>query len=256
MKRRPAIGRLRGKTRAGRLALWDALLLELGAAWTTHGVAEVGAGERADTVLELAAVLAGTGASLEVLEVHPQRAAMVRAALVGRGGTVTRVDALEPSAVRQVGVLRCANVLRQYPVAEVPAAHAALASRVVPGGRVMEGTCDAGGDVGAFHLLEVDEAGHKRAALVFFSSFSRGFAPIQLRDWLPRDLRREVRQDGLMQDFFERWTSAWRTARTGVPAEDFRRAAHRLGCRVVDLAAVRPGAAAMVWRPPGGVPGP
>jgi len=256
MKARPAVGRLRGKTRAGRLALWDALMVGLFPEPVSRGVAEVGAGERADTLLDLAALLGGTGASLAVLEVHPRRAAMAREALAGHRVAVWETDALEPVAVPGQGVVRCANVLRQYPVAMVSSGHEGLGSRVHIGGVVLEGSCDAGGDVGSFHVLRKTEAGLERESLVFFTSFARGFAPIQMRDWLPRDLRHQVRAGGALERFFGAWTAGWAAERTGLPPVDFRSACDALGAQWVDLSDVRSDAAAMVWRPADGVPAP
>jgi hypothetical protein len=250
------VGRLRGKTRAGRLALWDALLVRLFSDLLAHGVVEVGTGERADTVLELASLLDALGASLVALEVHPNRAAVARAALAGRGVPVLQADALEAVEGPGRGVVRCANVLRQYPTEMVRMAHAGLASRAQVGGVVLEGSCDAGGDVGTFHVLRVTPTGVKREGVVFFSSFAQGFAPIQMRDWLPRDLRKEVRSGGALQDFFGAWRSAWSAHRVGTPAVDFREAAKVMGVRWVDLSDVRPEAAAMFWEPAGGVPTP
>jgi len=258
MKREPDVGRLRGKTRAGRLVLWDALLGRKWPGLAASGVLEVGAGERADTVLEL---MATVDAPLTVMELHPGRVRMLAAALAAqaesrRSVTICEGNALQPADKPAFGVVRCANVLRQYPKQAIRRAHSGLASRVWPGGVVLEGSCDAGGDVGAFHVLRVTPTAVRRESLVFFSSFQRGFAPIQLRDWLPRDLRKEVRSGGAMQAFFEGWTAAWRQVRGGQPAEDFRKAAHALGGEWVDLSGARAGAAAMIWTPPDGVPEP
>ena len=246
--KRPAVGRLRGKTRVGRLALWDALLVRLWPGEAADGVLEVGAGERVDTV---AALVDAVDGEVTVVELHPRRAEMVRAA--GLSVRVLERDGLagEPLGV---GVVRAANVLRQYPVDGVAAAHVGLGGWARDGGVVLEGSCDANGDVGAFHVLRVTAGGVRREGLVFFSSFARGFAPIQLRDWLPRDLRKTVRPDGAMGPFFAEWMRVWRETRAGVPAVDFRRSAAALGCSVVELGDVREGAAAMVWRPEGGVP--
>jgi hypothetical protein len=253
MTARPAVGRLRGKTRAGRLRLWNALMVQLWPESIAQGVLEVGIGERVDTLVELAEAL---GAWPTAIEVHPGRVARARAAVPA---PILEADALQPPQHHlRYGLVRCANVLRQYPDGEVPAAHGALVAHLQEGGVVLEGTCDAGGDVGSFHVLGRGDDGVERRALVFFSSFSRGFAPIQLRDWLPRDLRREVRAGGVMADFFARWTAVWREVRGGVPAEDFRRTVAALGatCALVDLSHVEDGAAAMVWGPEGGVPRP
>ena len=253
MSRAPDVGRLRGKTRAGRLRLWDGLLERQFADVISEGVLEVGVGERPDTLLELAAAL---GRAPTAIEVHPRRVATARAAA---GFEIMAGDALEPpTGPARYGLVRCANVLRQYPVAEVERAHAALVAHTTMAGVALEGSCDAGGDVGCFHVLQRGERGPRRVALVFFSSFVRGFAPIQLRDWLPRDLRREVRAGGVMAEFFARWTEAWRGVREGNAPADFRRSVEALALpgRVVDLSAVEPLAAAWVWAPEGGVPRP
>ncbi len=251
MKRAPPIGRLRGKTRAGRLRLWDTLLVRLFADAVPAGVLEVGVGERPDTLLELADVL---GCAPTAVELHPRRVAAARAATPF---CIVQADALvPPNDARRYGVVRCANVLRQYPAAQVARAHAALVGRTRVGGVVLEGSCDAGGDVGSFHVLRHGPGGPIRTGLVFFSSFARGFAPIQLRDWLPCDLRREVRPGGVMTDLFAKWTRAWKQVRQGVPATDFRLAAEAMGepGRCIDLSEVHPGASAWWWTPERGVP--
>jgi hypothetical protein len=153
-------------------------------------------------------------------------------------------------------LVRCANVLRQYPASEVARAHAALVAHTRIGGVVLEGSCDAGGDVGSFHVLRHGPDGLCREGLVFFSSFARGFAPIQLRDWLPCDLRREVRTGGVMLDLFDQWTRTWKLVRQGHPSTDFRLAAAAMGGvgSHIDLSAVQPGAGAWLWTPAMGVP--
>lgn len=253
MRRNPAVGRLRGKTRAGRLRLWDALLEPLFSADCSHGVLDVGVGERPDTLVELATVLDHPPTAIEV---HPRRVAAARAATVF---PILEGDALQPPrGAERFGLVRCANVLRQYPVEAVEQAHRGLIAHCRPGGVVLEGSCDASGDVGCFHVLRSAPDGFTRSGLVFFSSFARGFAPIQLRDWLPRDLRRQVRDGGVMADFFRRWTTVWSAVRQRNAPIDFRRSVDALAepGRVVDLSSTQSGAAAFFWTPEGGVPQP
>lgn len=253
MSRNPAVGRLRGKTRAGRLRLWDAMLEPLFSTACSQGVLDVGVGERPDTLIELAAVLEHVPTAIEV---HPRRVAAARAAT---SFPILTGDALQsPSGPERFGLVRCANVLRQYPVDAVEQAHRGLVAHCRPGGVVLEGSCDAGGDVGCFHVLRCEPDGFKRVGLVFFSSFTRGFAPIQLRDWLPRDLRRQVRDGGVMTELFRRWTIAWSAVRQGDAPTDFRRSVDALGepGQLIDLSFTQSGAAAFWWTPEGGVPRP
>mgnify|MGYP003334783926 CR=1 FL=1 len=134
----PAVGRLRGKTSAGRLRLWDALCAARFPAACARGVVDVGLGERADTTVEL---LESLGQPVLALEVHPTRVAWARERLRGRPIEVLEVDALLGAREGpRGGLLRCANVLRQYPVEAVAQAHSALCSWVEEGGIVLEGS--------------------------------------------------------------------------------------------------------------------
>ena len=252
----PAVGRLRGKTSAGRLRLWDALCAARFPAVCARGVVDVGLGERADTTVEL---LESLGQPVLALEVHPTRVAWARERRRGRPIEILEVDALLGAGEGpRGGLLRCANVLRQYPVEAVAQAHSALCSWVEEGGIVLEGSCDKEGHVGAMHILQRAAHGPHRRALAFVTDFRRGFAPIQLRDHLPRDLRRQVRPGGCLMDFFARWSAAWQDTRAGDPAEDFRRAAAALGAEVelVELGSEDDPSAALIWSPAAGVPRP
>ncbi|MBO84535.1 MAG: hypothetical protein CL927_04200 [Deltaproteobacteria bacterium] len=253
MSRIPEVGRLRGKTRSGRLRLWDGLLALRFADLVEDGVLEVGVGERPDTLRELAAAL---GRAPTAIELHPRRVASAQAETAFE---IIEGNALQPpTGAARYGLVRCANVLRQYPVSELQRAHAALLAHTTAEGVVLEGSCDAGGNVGCFHVLQRSGGGSPRAALVFFSSFARGFAPIQFRDWLPRDLRREVRADGAMADLFARWTAAWQRVREGDAPTDFRRSVEALVASgpFIDLSHIQSSAAAWMWTPPDGVPMP
>lgn len=250
----PSVGRLRGKTRPGRLHLWDALCQAVFVDSCARGVVEVGIGERAYTTREL---LQWAPGPVVALEVHPRRAALAAEALSDAPVTVLEADALVPSETGgRGGLLRCANVLRQYPVDAVGRAHAALSTWVDDEGVVLEGSCDKVGHVGALHVLRKCDGTLQRAGLAFLTDFRRGFAPIQLRDHLPRDLRRQVRAGGCMADFFFRWTRCWQDTRTGSPQVDFKAAGDAMGddVEVVFLDAWSPGGMALLWRPAGGVP--
>lgn len=55
-------------------------------------------------------------------------------------------------------VIRAANVLRQYPLAEVVAAWAQMSSRLAPGGVLIEGTCDELGRLASWVTLAAGSA--------------------------------------------------------------------------------------------------
>lgn len=244
VRRRPAVGQLRGRSRPGRLRLWEDALELLWPELLAAGAVDVGVGEDPVTVAEWAVRLGG----LTAVEVHPRRAETARAL---PGVTVIEADVLQPPDGASAGVARCANLLRQYPLEAVPAAHASLLRWVQPGGVVAVGSCDREGHVGSFLALRRQESKPSREALVLLTDFARGFAPLQLRDHLPRDLRWSVRPDTPVGRFFSCWTAAWEAVRTGAPRHDGPASAaavpHLQAC-------VLPEGCAFVWRPPGGVP--
>lgn len=242
-RRRPAVGRLRGKSQPGRLRLWEDAIAALWPDLLALGAVDLGVGEDPVTAGEWAARLGG----LTAVELHPRRAAAARSV---PGLTVLECDALVPPPGASAGVARCANLLRQYPIPQVPAAHAALVGWVRPGGVVVAGSCDRGGHVGAFVALRRGPRGPSREALVFLTDLTRGFAPIQLRDQLPRELRWSVQPNTPMGTFFSAWTAQWEATRSGHPRADFCAAAALPDCALLDL----PSGWGLVWRPPGGVP--
>lgn len=246
-RRRPAVGQLRGRSRPGRLRLWEDALEGLCGDLLDAGAVDLGVGEDPVTVAEWAARLG----ALTAVEVHPRRAEAARGL---SGVSVVQSDAFAPPHGATAGVARCANLLRQYPLEAVPAAHAALAGWVRPGGVVAVGSCDREGHVGSFLLLRRGPGSPgtpAREALVLLTDFARGFAPLQLRDHLPRDLRWSVRPGTRMGDFFASWTAAWEAVRTGDARRDGPASAEAVPH--LEARALASGCA-FVWRPPGGVP--
>lgn len=243
-RRRPPVLRLNGRSRPGRLRLWEDVIEALWGDLLPHGAVDIGVGENPFPAAEWAARLGG----LTAVEVHPRRAAKARA---HAGLTVLEVDALSHSPPGTAGVARCANLLRQYPTPQVPAAHAALVRWVRPGGVVAVGSCDRMGHVCVFHGLRRTPAGVGRERLVFATDFERGFAPLLFRDQLPRDLRRGVQPGTALGAFFAAWTARWTQTRGDDPRASFEDAGRLPDCSVHSLTG---GARALVWCPPGGVP--
>ncbi|WP_298743138.1 class I SAM-dependent methyltransferase [uncultured Microbacterium sp.] len=119
-------------------------------------VIDLGYGASGVTVFELEARLRRSRADVEVvgLEIDPARVQRATAQLVEvrAGRTPFAPDArvsfarggfeVPLPAGRRPAVIRAFNVLRQYDEADVASAWALMASRLAPGGIVVEGTCD------------------------------------------------------------------------------------------------------------------
>lgn len=255
----------RGRTRAGRLARldrflveveWDALVARAG---PSPLVVDVGLGARPDTTLELRAALASRAPGVRVIGVERDAGWAEEAARAAGGLVEVRTGGFDlPLDDEERPVLvRVLNVLRSYRADEVAPAHAALGSRVLEGGLVVEGSADPGGDRLGAWLLRKTGGALVREGLVLVSGFAHGFAPWQLRDWLPRDVRRGLGPGHPVFDLFAAWHAAWEEVRAQgarTPAEGFVRSLDLLGTRVPDVSPVpSAGGGVLVWRPSGGV---
>lgn len=104
-------------------------------------VVDLGYGALPVTTLELASRLRVVRADVRVvgLEIDPER---VRTAQAAAGdGVEFALGGFELAGLRPV-LVRAFNVLRQYPVEDVPAAWATMQRRLAPGGLIVDGTCD------------------------------------------------------------------------------------------------------------------
>ncbi|MCE9666531.1 methylase [Myxococcus stipitatus] len=264
--------RTRGRTAPGRLRALDAYLCRrereplsrVDGPWVRAVFVDVGFGEHPWTTLESAEAFRALNPELVVIgvELDGERARAAQAHADARthfreGGFALPLSGDEPARL-----VRAMNLLRQGPPERVPDVHHALSRHLLPSGLVVEGSCDPSGSVLTAHLLRrgMDAAAPPtREALLFQTDFSRGFAPVLFRDWLPRDLRRRVRPGEPIHAFFQEWTEAWRQARNAghsAPPEVFRESVLRLGARTggVDLDGWLLEAGYLVWRPEGGVP--
>lgn len=256
--------RTRGRTRPGRLRALDEYLCQRERRLLMSGppaaaFIDVGFGVDPSTTLEAAAALRRLRPNLHVagVELDPDRAAAARGAQDERTrfvhGGLDAAGAFAPALV-----VRAMNVLRAYPEADVPAFHSAWSSLLVEGGLLVEGSTDSEGHVAVAHLCRAREAGAAplREALVFWTDFERGFAPILFRDWLPRDLRRRVVPGEAIHGFLARWTQAWSPFRAAGPAAAFAASVSALRSSGEPLEGDewlgQNGYA--VWRPEGGVP--
>jgi hypothetical protein len=118
-------------------------------------VVDLGYGALPVTTLELAARLRNVRDDIRVagLEIDPQR---VEAARPSAGNGVDfALGGFELSGLRPV-LVRAFNVLRQYDVAEVPAAWSTKRAALAPGGLIVDGTCDELGRRCCWVLLDAD----------------------------------------------------------------------------------------------------
>ena len=247
----------RGKTRPGRLRLLDRWLVQSGEldGEAPPLVVDVGLGARPDTTVELFERLRGLRCDVEVLgtDLDPERVAT--AAGVARPGLRFATMGFDLTLERPARVIRAMNVLRQYKPEHVASAHERMASGLAPGGVLLEGTCAPSGEVLGCLVLRRTPRGLFREALVLAVSGGQGFAPLMLRDRLPRDIRDRGNPGHPVGDFLARWTDVWRETRdaTGSPAAALVASARGLARRgePLDLALVEEGV--VVWRPPEGV---
>jgi hypothetical protein len=258
----------RGRTAHGRLQALDRylvryereLLIREEGAWARAVFVDLGFGEHPWTTLESAEAFRAVHPRLPVVgvELEPARVEAARAhadALTSfrRGGFELP---LEPGET--VRLIRAMNLLRGYRPEEVPDIHGKLGGVLLEGGLLVEGSTDTTGAVLVTHLLRRTAEGLSREALLFHTDFSRGFAPVLFRDWMPRDFRRRVKPGEPIHAFFAAWTAAWREAREAGhvdPPEAFRHSVLRLAARVEGVTP-EPwllDQGYLLWRPPGGV---
>lgn len=201
----------RGKTRPGRLRYVDTWLrwrIEQG--WGPDDVVDLGPGEHAWTTLELTRALPST-ASIYAVDNDPVRCENLRHEARGRFSVIE--GGFDLGGVGPVDLIRAMNVFRQYPIEQALPGYRLLASHLRAGGQLLVGSCDSGGDIGSFWVYGSDA---DPAALVVWTSGADGFAPIQFRDWLPRDIRRADPGESPFLELEPVWRAAWERVRAEV----------------------------------------
>lgn len=263
----------RGRTQPGRLRALDAFLLRSerallersGGEWTNAPVMDVGFGEHPWTTLELHSAFREVNLALDVVGIDREPHRVEAAQAHAREGVRFLRAGFEQ--VNQLSsrprLVRAMNVLRAYPAREIPQAHQALGAPLLEGGLLVDGSADPEGSLLTAHLIRRTPEGLFREALWFSTSFQRGFAPIQFRDWLPRDLRRRVVPGEPILAFLDAWTAAWSEARASgaeTPRQVFERTSELVAQQLPGVNApsidVTGGRGELLWRPPGGVPEP
>ncbi|MCB9674523.1 MAG: methylase [Alphaproteobacteria bacterium] len=235
----------RRKTRPGRLAQLDALVLQLApdllSGESGAPIVDLGVGARPWTTVELARAVA----PVPVVGVDIAEDLVARAAEHAIPGLTFAVGSFDlPVRARLVRVM---NVCRDLWPDEVPDAHARIGRHVVDGGVVIEGSCGPDGEVGTAHWMVAHDGVLERRGLLMWLDGTRGTAPLLFRDRLPRDLLGDLGHPVLA--LILAWMEAFRSEPEG--PDRLERSARALGD--ASVAVVAPGA--VMWTPPGGVPG-
>ena len=146
-------------------------------------VVDLGYGALPVTTLELAGRLRTVRADVRVvgLEIDPERVRIARDA--ASTDVEFRVGGFELAGLRPT-LVRAFNVLRQYPVEEVPAAWSTLQAGLAPGGLIVDGTCDELGRRCCWVLLDGDGP----VSLTLACDPHRIDRPSDLADRLPKVL--------------------------------------------------------------------
>lgn len=218
----------RGTTNPNRLRRFDRWIVnQMGAHLRRDPAAvvvDLGYGASPVTTLELAERLArGTGRRVGVvgLEIDPERVAA--AASLARPGIDFRLGGFEVPlpAGRRPTVIRAANVLRQYPEADVADAWATMARRLAPDGLLMEGTCDELGRLAAWVAIPAPDGSSTSSAvprsLTLSLDVCRVERPSAVAPRLPKALIHRNVPGERVHDLLAALDAAWfRSAPTGV----------------------------------------
>ncbi|MEW2381017.1 class I SAM-dependent methyltransferase [Micromonospora sp. NPDC047707] len=216
--RRPQGVVTRGTTNPNRLRRVDNWIVDAcgGALRTAEDplVVDLGYGATPVTAVELRARLAAAvRADVRVvgLEIDPVRVAAAQPAAdppwlaFARGGF--ELAGLRPALVRAF------NVLRQYDEGEVAGAWATMTGALAPGGRLVEGTCDELGRLGAWVLLD---AGGPRS-LTLAAKLATLEGPAQFAERLPKALIHRNVPGEPVHALLTALGAAWRSAAPYAP---------------------------------------
>jgi hypothetical protein len=268
----------RGKTDANRLRRVDNFLLlyEPSLLTRTDGLfrralfVDLGYGFDARTTLESAARFRRLNPDLSILGVEIEKERVGAALPYTDEKTFFRLGGfnLPLEQGEYVRLIRAFNVLRQYEEKDFAPAYERLASYVLPGGLMIEGTSDPFGSVWcanvARRVMESDSLLSKIGdwesrdwrleVLVFSTNFRTGFDIIDFQAVLPKNLIHRVVPGEAIHDFFEAWkqSAAEASARKAYgPSQWFIAAAGRLAERGYDIASQRKwlNKGFLIWKP-------
>ncbi|WP_257574257.1 class I SAM-dependent methyltransferase [Streptomyces sp. JJ66] len=145
------------------------------------------------------------------LEIDPARVAAAQP-YARPGLTFARGGFEIPLPARPL-LIRAANVLRQYPEAEVPAVWSRLCSRLAPGGLLVDGTCD---EIGRRHVwIALGPEGPR--TVTFAARLATLARPSDLAERLPKALIHHNVPGRPVHTFLTAFDAAWAAAAPYAP---------------------------------------
>jgi len=204
----------RGKTGPNRLRRTDIFLALYDPIWMRtlpSPYLDLGYGASATTTLETFNRLQRINPHVRVLgvEIDPERVAVAQP--FARPGLEFRLGGfnLPLGNGETVGIIRAMNVLRQYPEAEHSPAVRLLASYLMEGGLLLEGTSDPTGRLMVWNLFRRKFNEIKFEGLVFSVKFFKAFSPRTFQPVLPKNCIHHANPGSELDHFFQSWTQAW-----------------------------------------------
>lgn len=228
----------RGKSRSGRLRTLDTWLTEHGPTLPSPPGAvaiDLGTGDLPYTTLEWATALRRRYPELSVIGVEHDPHRLRRVQPHASDHVDFRLGGFELPLTQEESpaIIRCMNVLRDYPADTIPAIHRTLLDQLAPHGLLLEGTSNRGGDVLTAFVLRPEHS----PGLVFLNRFEQGFAPWMFRDRLPQLIRRSVEPGAPIHRLLSLWDTCWRETSWSTPEEAFIASTQRLSQRLPGIRA-------------------
>jgi hypothetical protein len=106
-------------------------------------------------------------------------------------------------------IIRCYNVLRQYPEEEFESAIKTMCHYLTKDGVILEGTSDQFGRLTAFNIFGRSNDDIVKHGLVFGTNFNLPFHPRDFQSVLPRNFIQHVVQGEWIHQFFDDWTACF-----------------------------------------------
>jgi hypothetical protein len=212
----------RGKTAANRLRrvdnfilLYEPSLLTRTAGLFAHSLfVDLGYGFEARTTLESASRFRQVNPDLPILGVEIEKERVEAALPYADEKTFFRLGGfnLPLKEGEHVRLIRAFNVLRQYDERDFAPACERLASYVLPGGLMIEGTSTPYGQIWCANVMRKEERGKmdewKFESLVFSTNFRLGFEITDFQAVLPKNYIHHVLPGQTIYDFFEAWKAS------------------------------------------------
>ena len=215
----------RGKTQPGRLRLLDPQLAAdladlqsrtVGDDGGLH-VVDVGLGARPDTTVELHRALRAVDPPVLTYGLDSDGARVRALDELGEPGVVGVIGGFETEFDTPIGLVRAANLLRQYPLGQVSESLAAMGAWLEGDGLLVEGTTDKEGTRGVFRTFARVGGALQPGALVFVFDVEsgEGFAPRALTPYLPRGMGWHGHPGAAVEPLLVGWTAAFEAVRGG-----------------------------------------